>query len=620
MPRTNVIHQDGQGQIIHAADVGNPDQYLAWLSAGTQLATEAAPAGSGTAADPSGQLDGSAALGTKDGAASGGRTLLPPGTYRISASMAFSNPVQFLPGAKLSLDAGVVVTFNGTLIAAATQIFSGSGTVAFGAGSVARVYAEWFGTGAGNTWDLAINAAIAATGASPRGGVVQLLARDYATSNPVAMNKDRVSLIGAGRQATRIVNNNLAADALQITGLNSHVFLRDLEITGVLAGRTAGNAVTISNCGTGVTLERLYCDGHVDGVNLGASVVEPFLKDVIFSSCTGSFLHIDPGAGSPAVDPNLDTIFMGSPSGSSAIGINIAAVSGLYARMINITGSFQNAMLWRATASGQQNDWGFWDECLFDSATNSCLLIDSAPAYGSVNSHTFNNCWFASSATLNGVEINGNTAGFTLDGLFLNDCRFYHNGHEGLHQYGSLATIKNVYLANPHVAANSQAASGAYNGLLFDGNTGNFHVKGGHSGQEASGSSGYGNTQNYGLVVSAGSGDHWDVEGLNCENNGNASGIFVGTQSNTHWYVANCPPYNPRGVLGPPALPASGTALVNPYGSSAMVYLIGGTVSAISVGGVATGLTSTPATVRVPAKSSITIGYSVAPSWVWAVE
>lgn len=71
------------------------------------------------------------------------------------------------------------------------------------------------------------------------------------------------------------------------------------------------------------------------------------------------------------------------------------------------------------------------------------------------------------------------------------------------------------------------------------------------------------------------------------------------------------------GAVGPPAVPTSGTALVNPYGIDATVYLAGGTISAVAVGGIATGITATPATVRVPAGQSITLTYTVAPTWTW---
>jgi parallel beta-helix repeat protein len=75
--------------------------------------------------------------------------------------------------------------------------------------------------------------------------------------------------------------------------------------------------------------------------------------------------------------------------------------------------------------------------------------------------------------------------------------------------------------------------------------------------------------------------------------------------------------YNPVGKFAAqPAVPASGTAYTNVLNADATVAITGGTVTGISIGGQATGLT-TPATVRVPAGQTITLTYSVAPAWSW---
>ena len=73
--------------------------------------------------------------------------------------------------------------------------------------------------------------------------------------------------------------------------------------------------------------------------------------------------------------------------------------------------------------------------------------------------------------------------------------------------------------------------------------------------------------------------------------------------------------YNPVGKLGPPAVPATTVALVNPYNVDCDVNITGGTVTVISIGGQATGQTS--GKVFVPAGQSITLTYSVAPTWTW---
>lgn len=71
------------------------------------------------------------------------------------------------------------------------------------------------------------------------------------------------------------------------------------------------------------------------------------------------------------------------------------------------------------------------------------------------------------------------------------------------------------------------------------------------------------------------------------------------------------------GVQTAPAVPASTTAIVNPFWRDCMVVVSGGTVTAITVDGTATGLAATGHPVIVPTGRSIALTYAVAPSWDW---
>lgn len=94
-----------------------------------------------------------------------------------------------------------------------------------------------------------------------------------------------------------------------------------------------------------------------------------------------------------------------------------------------------------------------------------------------------------------------------------------------------------------------------------------------------------------------------------------SAGIFSLNAGSTDVLRDN-PGFNPRGhAVTQPAVPASTTAQTNFSGCDCTVYVSGGTVSAISVGGSATGLTT--GAVRVPAGSTIALTYSAAPTWQW---
>jgi hypothetical protein len=71
-----------------------------------------------------------------------------------------------------------------------------------------------------------------------------------------------------------------------------------------------------------------------------------------------------------------------------------------------------------------------------------------------------------------------------------------------------------------------------------------------------------------------------------------------------------------------PAVPASTVASFNKTGTSVTAYIKGGTITVISIGATATGISAAaPAgavhTVDIPANQSITLTYSVVPTWVW---
>ena len=78
--------------------------------------------------------------------------------------------------------------------------------------------------------------------------------------------------------------------------------------------------------------------------------------------------------------------------------------------------------------------------------------------------------------------------------------------------------------------------------------------------------------------------------------------------------IRNCTGYNPIGNFAAPVIGASPfTAPTKSTDNT--VFVTGGTVSQIAIGGVATGLTA--GAFRVPASQTITVTYTVAPTWAW---
>jgi hypothetical protein len=67
--------------------------------------------------------------------------------------------------------------------------------------------------------------------------------------------------------------------------------------------------------------------------------------------------------------------------------------------------------------------------------------------------------------------------------------------------------------------------------------------------------------------------------------------------------------------LEQPTLPASGVMTTNDHYKPVVVYVRGGTVTAVNIDG--TGLSLAGGTFWLPPKATITVTYSVAPTWHW---
>jgi hypothetical protein len=78
----------------------------------------------------------------------------------------------------------------------------------------------------------------------------------------------------------------------------------------------------------------------------------------------------------------------------------------------------------------------------------------------------------------------------------------------------------------------------------------------------------------------------------------------------------------PTSAVTQPSMPASTTPVTNSTGVACMVYVVGGTLTVITVGGVATGITAAAAagaahTILVSPGQTIAITYTGAPTWTW---
>ena len=117
-------------------------------------------------------------------------------------------------------------------------------------------------------------------------------------------------------------------------------------------------------------------------------------------------------------------------------------------------------------------------------------------------------------------------------------------------------------------------------------------------------------TQQYGIVESGTSNN-------NNINNNRVSGSTVSLilKVGSATVTQNNPGYNPVGNFTAPTIPASTVAYTNSYGYPCSVSVSGGTVTEITLDGMATGLTF--GSFVIPPSGTIAMTYSSAPTWKW---
>jgi hypothetical protein len=223
-----------------------------------------------------------------------------------------------------------------------------------------------------------------------------------------------------------------------------------------------------------------------------------------------------------------------------------------------------------------------------------------------VSGLVFNGCW-TSSCTGTGIIV-ANVS--TIDGLTFLGHSSLSNGQQGALINGG----KNIKFVNCTIAGNSSAANGGTNaaadGIMIQNTVTNFLISGCRIGQAW----GQGNSQRAAIFVNSTTCDYYQIINNDLTTNNNAA-MLVDNGTSANRRIENNFGYNPKGVLGPPTVPATTVAYTNAYGLDCEVNVNGGTVTAVAIGGSATGRTSGPFTV--PAGQTITLTYSAAPTWTW---
>lgn len=219
----------------------------------------------GATSDNSGAITALAAL---IAATTGGSIYVPSGFYRLKSNVTVPANVtlELAPGAQLSLDAGVTLTLNGSLVAPLAQLFYGLGVVVLGRGRIPELFPQWWGAladGAHDDTDAIQKAATACIGAG--GGVVYFAPGQYSVVGTITVNNNAggtpvpVWFRGAGAFSARLVKPaGGAGDILVWNCTTEPSGVMDLGIIGGFGGAFNCDGLTTTTSMNGVFVERCW--------------------------------------------------------------------------------------------------------------------------------------------------------------------------------------------------------------------------------------------------------------------------------------------------------------------------------------------------------------------------
>jgi hypothetical protein len=245
---------------------------------------------------------------------------------------------------------------------------------------------------------------------------------------------------------------------------------------------------------------------------------------------------------------------------------------------------------------------------LSDGTTIEGLLIDALAATSKVAGLSFSQTWTSSSVGGAGVYI-ANSGGGTVDDIRFDLHRIFANGGHGLVITGG----SNVSVTNTDICGNGTLTANTYDGVVVQAGIGKVMLQGNRI-RSACGSV---SNQQFAGIAFLGAGDDVLVQNNDLRGNQTSGLTLAGTLTNSR--VEGNAGYNPVGT-------ANITVGASPFTYSAgpspeTIYILAGTVSSVSTGGIVTCI-STNCSVNLGPNESLTVTYSVLPclltSHFWA--
>lgn len=435
----------------------------------------------------------------------------------------------------------------------------------------------------------------------------------YLISAPLTISTGGMTLTGLdGSFFPSIISNALGSDIIQIncgTNTLSGNCISNLFLDST-APKTGGYGINITAVHGGscfwTEIENINMSPRMfGGINVQSCfylTINDITVQAIGAGARGfSFAGVDATSQVESVYGRNLKVAAGTSNGSTYGMFIDNFCQGFYLSQVSLeTNGIDTDLFFNNTSGIHANaPFNMWfDQLICDSPKNNGITINDCTTL------RFGNPW-TTSAGNSGVFI---TAGIDIE--FQGNSAI-NNGRDGYTIHGG----SQIRILGGVCDQNSALASNTYSGVNISAGVSDFTIRDVDFFRQGSSAHHFAD-----ILVNGGASDRYVITGNRCR--GFVTSAISDGGTGTNKWVTQNDNYNPRGFsVTQPAVPASGTTVLNQTGTDCMVYLVGGTLSNIAVAGVGgstfTGLTTTPASVMVPAGGNITVFYSAAPTWKW---
>jgi hypothetical protein len=470
---------------------------------------------------------------------------------------------------------------------------------------------DYGATGDGTTNDsAAVQAAVNYASTFSEGALVQFPAGKYVLNSTVTVIKSGVILEGDGAGNTWIINGQTNAPSVTF-GDGVSTYSRN-GVSGLVFGQKSAVTAVAGNCGllaskcSNFAMENVqvfqFPAALYDGV-IFDNVTQSYVADIGFQNCTNTAWVLRNNTfGIFAANGRCD---------GSAYGVQIRDCQGLYFTNFDNYGNSQHAWDIGSTTGAADTRYLFFTNCIGDTSGSHNWRITELEV------GRFTNCWGSTQL----VPVTGTYAdGFFVSGSKCTDLGFVNcvavaNNRHGFHiELANRVTIADM-TAGANFIPTFAGGLGSGNGVGAGGGSGVFI--GAFAGKVSVNGGLATDNQRYGVEVAAGA---TSVRVNNTETRFNVLGGVLNSANGSaaQCKVTNVAGFNPRGFITAPAVPASGVATTNLTGVDVTVYLNGGTLTGNVQIGAHGVLAVTNVPYFLPAGETITLTYSVAPSWQWS--